>query len=129
MKFLPLVMGIAVLALVGCDHKLQMVVNNTTHETRDFAFGVGGQRPRPAGTIYAGGTLQQTIKIPKDELPTELRWRSGGLQGQETITAQQKKLVINLERDTAIVTDGNAEIERHVETRDIIDIRSGTVVE
>jgi len=129
MKTLPIVLVLAVLILVGCDHKLQMTVNNTTQESRDISVGVGGQRPQRLGTVRAGGSMKHTIKIPKDELPAELRWRCGGLQGQETISKGQKKLVINVERDTAVVTDGNAEIDRRVESQTIIDVRSGTVVE
>ena len=128
MKSLSLVLG-AVLVLVGCDHKLQMVVNNTTPETRDLAVGLGGQKPRHVGVVPAGRSWKQTYKFSKDGLPTELRWTCGSQQGRETITAQQKKLVINIERDAAIVTDGNAEIDRHVESHEILEIRSGTVIE
>jgi len=129
MKSLPLVLGIAVLILTGCDHKLQMVVNNTTHETRDLSVGLGNQRPQPVGAVHAGGTWKQTFKIPKSDLPTELRWTCGSLKGRETITARQKKLVVNIERDAAVVTDGTAEIDRHVESHEILDIREGTVIE
>jgi len=129
MKTLPIVLVLAVLVMVGCDQKLRMTVNNTTHETRDVSVSVGGQRPQRLGTVRAGGSMKHTFKIPKDSLPTELQWRCGGLQGQETVVKGQKKLVINVERDTAVVTDGNAEIDRRVESQTIIDVRSNTVVE
>jgi len=126
MKSLLIIMVLAVVILTGCDHKLQMTVNNTTSETRDVAVGVGGQRPRHVGTVRAGGSLKQTIKIPKDELPVEVQWVCGGLRGVETIDSKQKKLVVNVERDSAVVTDGNAEIERHTE-RQAITGRSSTI--
>jgi len=129
MKSLPIVLGIAVFALVGCDHKLQMTVNNVTPETRDVAVSVGGQGPRHVGTVRAGGSLKRDIKIPKNELPTELRWSCGGMQGVETIDRKQKKIVINVDRDTAVVTDGKAQIEHHTERQTILDVRSTTVVE
>ncbi|MCL2701373.1 MAG: hypothetical protein FWE88_06735 [Phycisphaerae bacterium] len=130
MKSLPVVVAcLAAFVLVGCDHKLKMTVNNVTPETRDFAVGVGQDRPRRVATIPAGGTFKQTIKIPKDSLPTDLRWGSGDQRGRETIHAKQKKIVINLDGDDTIVTDGNAEIERRVERQTITDVKVRTVVE
>jgi len=129
MKSLLVVMLVAVPVMVGCNHKLQMTVNNTTTETRDVAIGVGGERLHRVGTVRAGGSLKHNVKIPKSELPAELRWACGGQRGAETITKDRKKLVINLERDAAVVTDGNAEIERRVETRAITGIRTSTIAE
>jgi hypothetical protein len=124
------VLGVVVVLVAGgCDHKLKLTVNNTTPETRDVVVGVGGQHPRNVGVVLAHGTVTRTIKIPKDELPTELRWRCGGLQGVEPISSKQKKVVIFIDRESAVVTDGKSEIEHRTNSQTIIDVRSTTLVE
>jgi len=125
-------LGLAVIALSGCEKKVKLTFFNGTNQQRDVFLAGPGDGTGILGAVGPMGKLATKIKVDEDILPANYNWEAGDKSGTFTITKDSPgKLMIAIERGGAIgPIDENTEVKKaeKIEAKDVI-IDQDTVVE
>lgn len=118
--------------MVGCDKKVRLTFTNLTDEPRQVEL-VGPYATQYAGTVApAGGKLPVPIQIKKGDLPADIQWRAGDINGVVTVQKDTPdKLWVDIRKGGAPTVRGKDDEIKETKQKEIRDrpIHQGTVVE
>jgi len=106
---------LGLLFIAGCDQKFQMTFNNTTGQARDVEVAVGDGPMEPVGVVPPGGTMRQDFKFKKNQLPTQVSWQAGDVNGAITVTKGMSKKTVNIEPEGSTVVGPKEKVHKHTE--------------